>query len=197
MTSQLAFKGSFTAAEDGTFTGMASVFGNTDRQNDRVMPGAFAKAIAEDGDQVPILWQHNPGDVLGTMRVAESPRGLRVVEGKLVLGVQKGREAYELLKAGALDGLSIGYSVAKARVARDGVRELTEIKLWEVSLVTFPANEAARVTAVKSEITSILTALREGRAAITSDLDRKNLAELHELLNALRVARRNLKGQLR
>jgi phage head maturation protease len=82
----------------------------------------------------------------------EDEHGL-YVEGKLLIGqnVPKADEAYALLKAGALSGLSIGF-VTKQHLWDDkkGVRYLKEVELWETSLVTFPANGAARITAVKS-----------------------------------------------
>jgi len=73
------------------------------------------------------------------------------VEGQLLLDVQKGREALALLRVGALSGLSIGYSPVRYPMDNEtGVRLLAEVDLWEVSLVTFPANAAANVTVVKS-----------------------------------------------
>lgn len=144
---------SYKALEaDRTFEGYGSVFGVVDSYGDVVMPGAFAGTIrkAEDAGRMPaMLWQHDPSQVIGVWRsMREDARGLHVV-GELA-DTQLGREAYALLKMGALSGLSIGYSVSGERYDRErDVRELTGIELWETSLVTFPANTDARVAAVK------------------------------------------------
>lgn len=137
---------------DRTFEGYGSVFGVVDSYGDVVMPGAFADTIrkAEGSGRMPaMLWQHDPSQVIGVWRsMREDARGLHVV-GELA-DTQLGREAYALLKMGALSGLSIGYSVIGERYDRDAdLRQLTEIELWETSLVTFPANTDARVAAVK------------------------------------------------
>lgn len=138
-------------AEDGTFAGYASVFNNVDSQRDRVHPGAFKASIAQRDTPVQLLWQHQWQQPIGVISALfEDARGL-VVKGRLLLEVAQAREAYALLKAGVVRGLSIGYSVRRARRNPDtGVRELLELNLWEISLVTLPANEAAQVTVVKS-----------------------------------------------
>ena len=144
---------SYKALEaDRTFEGYGSVFGVVDSYGDVVMPGAFADTIrkAEGSGRMPaMLWQHDPSQVIGVWRsMREDARGLHVV-GELA-DTQLGREAYALLKMGALSGLSIGYSVSGEHYDRErDVRELTGIDLWETSLVTFPANTDARVAAVK------------------------------------------------
>jgi HK97 family phage prohead protease len=137
---------------DRTFEGYGSVFGVEDSYADVVLPGAFAATIqrAEETGRMPaMLWQHDPTQVIGVWRsMKEDARGLHMV-GELA-DTQLGREAYALLKMGALSGLSIGYQVIGERWNRENdVRELTEIELWETSLVTFPANTAARVATVK------------------------------------------------
>lgn len=134
-------------ADDGTFEGYASVFGNVDRGGDVVAPGAFARSLG--ARKAKMLWQHDPGQVIGVWdSIAEDERGLRV-KGKLLLGIERGREAYELLRAKALDGMSIGYRTVRAEAAGNA-RKLVDVDLFEISLVTFPMNEAATVTAVKS-----------------------------------------------
>lgn len=139
---------------DGTFAGYASVFNQVDLQNEVVAPDAFGRSLAQWGKQnrMPaMLWMHDPTQPIGIwLSVKEDSSGLRV-EGRLALRTQKGAEAYELLRMGALTGLSIGYRVVASRVdAKRKVRVLTDVDLFEVSLVTFPANEAARVSEVKS-----------------------------------------------
>jgi HK97 family phage prohead protease len=132
---------------DGSFSGYGSTYLNTDLVGDRCMPGCFTKSLLDSGAEVPLLWQHQ--DPVGVARLADSPKGLHV-SGRLVLGVAKAMEAYELLKARAVRGLSIGYDSIKTRLASDGVRELLEVRLHEMSLVAIPANPMAQVTAVKS-----------------------------------------------
>jgi HK97 family phage prohead protease len=138
------------ASAEGVIEGYGSVFGNVDSYGDIVVAGAFAQTLK--GDRAPaMLWQHNPDEPIGVWtEVREDKRGL-VVKGQLALGTQRGREALELIKMGALSGLSIGYSTVKSSFdEQSGIRSLLELDLWEVSPVTFPANEAARITSAKS-----------------------------------------------
>jgi hypothetical protein len=141
-------------AADGTFTGYASVFGAIDSQNEIVAPGAFARTLkswSQQGRAPAMLWMHDPTQPIGLWAsIIEDNNGL-AVEGRLALRTQKGAEAYELLKMGALTGLSIGYRVVASRVdSARKARVLTDVDLFEISLVTFPANDAARVNNVKS-----------------------------------------------
>lgn len=139
--------------EDGTFEGYGSVFGVVDAYNERVMPGAFNASIAEKGAEgVALLWQHRSDTVIGVYtEMREDERGL-YVKGKLALSTEKGREAHELMKMGWKAGLSIGFVPLESEKAEDGVREVREVDLWEVSVVTFPANQASMVEAVRSKI---------------------------------------------
>ena len=135
--------------EPGSFEGYGAIFGNTDRDGDVVARGAFADSLKA---RLPaLLWQHNAKEPIGRFdEVREDDKGL-YVKGRLSMS-GRGREAYELLKMGALDGLSIGFVTREAnREAKSGVRTITRAELMEVSLVTFPANELARVQNVKSE----------------------------------------------
>jgi len=134
------------------FEGYGSVFGVVDAYGDVVEQGAFAETLRKaevNGVMPAMLWQHNPTQPIGVWTaMAEDAHGLRVV-GQLA-DTALGNEAYTLLKMGALSGLSIGYSVEKEEYDRaNDVRVLTQINLWEVSPVTFPANWEARVQAVK------------------------------------------------
>lgn len=133
----------------GTFEGYGAVFGNTDRDGDVVAKGAFAESLKA---RLPaLLWQHNAKEPIGRFDVVrEDDRGL-YVRGRLSM-TGKGAEAYELLKMGALNGLSIGFVTKEAmRNRATGTRTINRADLMEVSLVTFPANELARVSTVKSE----------------------------------------------
>lgn len=138
---------------DGAFSGYLAVFGNVDSYGDRILPGAFAKSlasIASAGRKVPVLWQHEWDSPIGAFdSLAEDGTGLYVTGHLLKADVARAREAYALIKSGVISGLSIGYQTVQARAAEEGVRDLLELRLWEGSLVTFPANEAARVDAVK------------------------------------------------
>ncbi len=138
-------------ATDGSFEGYASVFNLVDSQQDRVHPGAFKASIKGREKPVQLLWQHEWNKPIGVITALfEDARGL-YMKGKLLLDVAQAREAYALLKAGVVRGLSIGYSVKRSRRNADsGVRELLDLNLWEISLVTLPANEAAQVTVVKA-----------------------------------------------
>jgi HK97 family phage prohead protease len=152
--------------EKGQFEGYASVFNNVDRHGDVVMPGAFRKTISEN-PSVPILWQHDQSKPIGvTMAIREDQNGL-LVKGELNLETQLGREAYSLLKQGALKGLSIGYQVIKDDLA-GRVRQLKEVRLMEYSLVTFPANELAQVTSIKQMDNDMIMMLKEKIAEIHS-----------------------------
>lgn len=143
-------------SNDGTFTGIASVFGEIDSYRDIVIKGAFKNSIkefAKKGRKVPMLWQHRVAEPIGIYtKLEETDEGL-IVEGAINMEVQQGREAHALMKQGALTGLSIGYeTIAEKFIKKNEVqyRELHEVKLWEISPVTFPAGDTARVDSVKS-----------------------------------------------
>ena len=137
------------SADARTVEGMGSVFGNVDSGNDMVMPGAFAKTIKA---RMPaMLWQHKADQPIGVWDdVKETPQGL-FVKGR-ILETTLGNDAYTLAKNGALTGMSIGYATKDSVFdKKTGVRQLKELELWEVSLVTFPMNEAATITRVKAD----------------------------------------------
>ena len=145
--------------QDGTFEGYGSVFNNTDLGNDVIKSGAFTKSLAERGNKgVKLLYQHKSDMPIGVFdEIVEDSHGLRV-KGRLALGTTAGRDAYELLKMGALDGLSIGFRVNPKEVSYDkrkGQRIIKEVDLMEISLVTFPMNPKATVRQVKGEEISI------------------------------------------
>jgi HK97 family phage prohead protease len=134
----------------GTFRGYGSVFNNLDQDYDVVRPGAFKSTLARQ-TRIKMLWQHRTSEIIGSFTsLQEDDKGL-LVEGRINLGTEKGREAYALLKAGDMDGLSIGYRVKDFEVdKKTGVRFLKDLDLMEISLVTMPANQRALVTDVKS-----------------------------------------------
>ena len=158
--------------EDGTFEGYGSVFDVLDTYGDIVRPGAYAASLARhkaDGTRPKLLWQHLQEEPIGIWdEMVEDDVGL-FCKGRLLLDIPRAREAHLLMKAGAIDGLSIGFqAVAAEFVAADGagyrdmlpitsvsggqVRAVTEIDLWEVSIVTFASNPVSQVTAVRRSL---------------------------------------------
>lgn len=150
---------------DGVIEGYGSVFGVKDDYSDIVAKGAFAACLREHkaaGTLPAMLWQHEADEPIGVWtEMSEDATGLRV-KGQLCLDTVRGKEAYALLKMGALNGLSIGFVSRKwAYDETTDVRTLTEVDLWEVSLVTFPANEKATVTGVKGAAADQVTSPKD------------------------------------
>ena len=162
--------GAVQLTDGAEIAGYASLFGAEDQGGDVVAPGAFTAALAA-GRRVAMLWQHDPREPIGLWdEVVEDGRGLRV-KGRLLPEVARAREAAVLLRAGAIDGLSIGYRTVRAERDGKGRRVLREVELWEVSLVTFPMLGEARVAAKAEDpgtaaaLRALAAALREARAA--------------------------------
>jgi HK97 family phage prohead protease len=166
----------------GEFEGYVAAFGNVDHDGDIIERGAFAKTIADNGGVFPGLWQHDVWSPIGASHtMAEDDYGLKI-GGRLAMGVQRAREAFELLAMGALKGLSIGYLPVKIgpREPSD-VRRLKEIRLFEWSTVTFPANELAVVTGMKaSDVLGMARSL-----STNGDIDRAKIESAIEALKAL------------
>ena len=136
------------ADDSGTIEGYGSVYGNKDLGGDIVVSGAFSDSLAS-GRKIKMLSQHDPHAVIGVWdELADDGKGLRV-KGRILTQIQAGKDAYELVKAGAMDGLSIGYRTLRAK-DMNGARMIEKAELWEVSLVTFPMNEMTRIDAVKA-----------------------------------------------
>jgi HK97 family phage major capsid protein/HK97 family phage prohead protease len=138
----------------GLITGYASVFeGEPDSYGDIVAKGAFTKSLAEHKSAASsplLLWQHDPSEPIGVwLELREDATGL-LVTGHLILDTRRGQEAYSLLKAGALNGLSIGYRPRSSERRAGGGRILRDLELIEISLVSIPAASRARVTSVKT-----------------------------------------------
>ena len=163
---------------DGTVEGYGSVFGVRDNYDDVIAKGAFVQSLKDHkaaGTMPAMLWQHSADHPIGIWtEMVEDDKGLRI-KGQLAMETVKGKEAHALLKLGAINGLSIGFMSKQWVYDRDTeVRTLTEIDLWEVSLVTFPANEKARITNVKAspdEVTTPKDAERALREAGFSKAD--------------------------
>lgn len=139
--------GADVTVTDGTvISGYASLFGQADQGGDTVEAGAYQSSLAQNRG-IKMLWQHDPTQPIGVWdEVREDKKGLWV-KGRLLTDVAKGREAASLIGAGAIDGLSIGYRTVKSRKDDKGGRLLSQLELWEVSLVTFPMLPTARVGA--------------------------------------------------
>jgi HK97 family phage prohead protease len=135
--------------EDGTFEGYAAVFNTVDFGNDVIKKGAFKKSLRENKD-LPLLWYHDPKQPIGKIiEAAEDENGLRI-KARLNLDVQRAKEVYSNMKQKIVRGLSIGYDTIK-HSWDDMVRILQEVKLWEISPVTFPMHIEALITGVKYE----------------------------------------------
>jgi HK97 family phage prohead protease len=134
--------------DEGRFAGYASVFDRLDESGDIVLPGAFRKSLRKRGrGRVRMLFQHDPKEPVGVWEtIAEDGFGLWV-EGRLTPGVPRADALRRLIERRAVDGLSIGFRTVKAvREAGTGHRKLSEIDLWEISIVTFPMMDAARIS---------------------------------------------------
>ena len=165
--------GTGISVTDGSeISGYASLFGKPDQGGDIVSQGAYESCLsrlATEGRQVKMLWQHDPARPIGVWdEVREDAKGLWV-KGRILGDVAQGSEAIALIAAGAIDGLSIGYRTKQAAKTPQG-RQLQEVDLWEVSLVTFPMLAEARVAAKADEsaqeLQVLAAAFRDLRQAI-------------------------------
>ncbi len=155
--------------DEGTFEGYAAVFGNVDLGGDRVVKGAFRKSLAElkdSGRKLPLFWRHS--EPIGVIESAkEDSHGLHVI-GRPTKGVQQADEAMALMRDGAISDMSFGFKTLDSRFVKGGVRELTELKIFEASLVPFGMNTEALVTAVKAAdfrtLEDLAEALMQGKA---------------------------------
>jgi HK97 family phage prohead protease len=155
-----------TIDPDGTVEGYASLFGEIDQARDMVMRGAFADTLVSRGiRRIPMLFQHDPSEPVGIwLELREDFRGL-FARGRLIPEVARGRELISLLRAGAIDGLSIGFRASKARIdPKTRIRRLHAVELWEISIVTFPLLAGARVQAVKHATSKVKPSCARWRA---------------------------------
>jgi HK97 family phage prohead protease len=159
-----------SVSDTGEFEGYGSVFGVKDSQYDIVVRGAFEKSLAawkEKGRMPALLWQHNMNEPIGIYtEMKEDETGLYVKGRLLVDDDPLAKRAHAHMKAGSLSGMSIGYMLNDYDY--DGEKDafiLKELDLWEVSLVTFPSNDEARISNVK-------TALDHGTIPRPSEIER-------------------------
>ena len=164
------------AAALGSFSGYAAIFGEPDQSGDQIAPGAFLASLARrssSGPSVKMLWQHDPSTPIGVWdEIREDEKGLWV-KGRLLREVAQAREAAALIQAGAIDGLSIGYRTISAERDGKGRRLLSEVELWEVSLVTFPMLAEAKVgkksDRLAEEVTEMAAAFRAATLALRAE----------------------------
>jgi len=137
-------------SDSGTFAGYASVFGKKDLENEIVEAGAFKRTLDHNKGRFPLLWQHKKDEVIGEVEASEDLKGLHV-KGRLSMGVTRAKDAYALMKDGVIRGMSIGFrTIQDSWEKSTGARHLKELRLHEVSLVTFAANPHATVTSIKA-----------------------------------------------
>ncbi|MFB3778808.1 MAG: HK97 family phage prohead protease [Bryobacteraceae bacterium] len=140
----------------GEFTGVASPYGTEDLGGDIIEPGAFTGDLQKHGAERPLLWQHDAKCPIGTVTLQDSPGGLLVQRGKLELALDDAKKAFTAIKSKIIKGLSIGFQAEKWEYKKsdnpDGwpTRILKAVRLWEVSIVTFPMAEGATISSVKS-----------------------------------------------
>lgn len=205
----IQFKADDVDVGERIFKGYASTY-DLDQGGDIIVKGAFAKSLAANASRVKVLWQHKTDVPIGKpMVMREDDRGL-YVEAK-ISDTTTGRDAMTLLRDGVIDSMSIGYIVGDSEYKDDGVRVIKELDLFEFSLVSYPMNEKAVITAVKGlDVREIERVLREAglsksQAAKIAAAGVKSLreagdevkldAELKELQDAIANFQRTLTGQ--
>lgn len=170
--------------EEGTFSGLLSTYGNLDSTGDVCEAGCYERTVRERGTKRPLLWQHNQDSPIGSLEIVTT-EGALAVSGRVNMGTTMGKDAYALLKAGDITGMSIGYIARDYDYDSDGIRHLKDVDLLEGSLVTLPANDLARVASVKSggnlmkkavQMKSLESLTPEQRKAVLDEL--KSLEDL-------------------
>jgi HK97 family phage prohead protease len=146
-----------TNLEEGTFKGLASVFGSLVQSwmPTVIEPGAFTKTLMENARRIKLLWQHDPSEPIGMPRVLkETDAGLEV-EGK-ISQTARGKDSLLLMRDGVIDELSIGFDPIKWEMEDKGdgqvIRHVKEVRLWEISLVTFAADPMAKVLSIHAVV---------------------------------------------
>ena len=149
----IKFDDTLVNPDERTFEGYAAAYGNVDTDGDVIEQNAFAKSIKEGfpANRIKVLWQHKADTPIGLpVEMREDSKGLWVKS--KISKTAKGDEAIELMRDGVIDRLSVGFSIpgGKSQVDAAGVRHIYEGKLFEYSLVTWPANDQAIITGVKT-----------------------------------------------
>jgi HK97 family phage prohead protease len=139
----------FDAGDDGAIEGKAWDFTTPDRIGDMIEPAAFRKAAFP----LPMLFGHDQNDPVGIWTEAIEAKGGFMMKGRLLIeDLGRAREVRALVRAGAVKGLSIGFTTKKAVSRAGGGRTIKDLELHEVSLVTLPMHPGARVTSAKSAV---------------------------------------------
>ncbi|MDB5616161.1 HK97 family phage prohead protease [Tardiphaga sp.] len=163
---KLELKASLSVTDDGQIAGIAWPFGSPDKVGDLITMGAFGVILAD----LPILYQHNPADLVGTWtEAAETDAGL-VVKGQLHLDHARARSVRAMLRSGLVSGLSIGFRT-KSATKQGRNRIITALDLAEISLVHEPSHPRARILSAKSDITA---------AAVIADIINRATAALRK-----------------
>jgi HK97 family phage prohead protease len=183
----LKFDAAMIDPDERTFEGYAAAYGNTDTDNDIIEQGAFAKSIKEafPAKSIKVLWQHRADTPIGIpLDMREDSKGLWVKS--RISKTAKGDEALELMRDGVINRLSVGFSIpgGKSQIDGQGIRHIYEGKLYEYSLVTWPANDQAIITGVKT--------LKEMRLLADGNLSEKARKELLDELSSITAL---LKGE--
>lgn len=146
----IEFKAS-AVGSDGGFSGYAAIFNNVDSGGDIIRPSAFQEFVKTRDGKTLILYQHSQRDPIGKATVTQDSKGL-AFSGQLELADPTAAKAHILMKRGLIDGMSVGYDVLPggARLLQDGTRELTALKLFEISPVVWGMNVLAHIESVKS-----------------------------------------------
>lgn len=133
-------------ASSNLISGYASVFNNIDHAGDIILPGAF-ECVLSKANTLPLLWQHDQKEPIGVIKLLKEDNYGLYFEAELVLQAGRAKSAKALIDAGAISGISIGYSVVKSHYNhKNKARLIAKVNLWEISLVTFPANPKAVLT---------------------------------------------------
>lgn len=185
-------------SDDGAIEGYGSVYGVKDSYGDVIVKGAFSESIKahkSEGTMPAMLWQHDERDPIGVWTdMSEDDNGLHL-KGRVAVETQRGKDALALLRMKAINGLSIGFVATKKSFDdKAGVRILSGIDLWEVSLVTFPANVKARVTSIKAADVAGITSIRQAEkplrdAGFSDDAAKAYLASVKRIVLDERDAR--------
>lgn len=161
-TVPLEFK---AAAQAGAFKGYGAIFGNRDDGGDIIEQGAFKKFKTTKDGKVRIALYHDLDKIIGKATVTQDTKGL-LLDGQLNLNLSYASDAYELMKDGSLDGLSVGFNIIKggSEWKEDGddfTRIISKAELWEVSVVPFGMNPKAKVSSVKAADLESITDIRD------------------------------------
>lgn len=156
--------------ESGLFCGYASVFGAVDQGGDIMLPGAFRTSLSRRGAaEIRMLFQHDGADPIGVWDVVREDGYGLWVEGRLVGGVPRADALRRLIEKRAVDGMSIGFRTVRAtREARSGYRRLQEVELWEISVVTFPMMQLARIATPPRSAKGLKQALTDAISVLTT-----------------------------